>query len=406
MDPVEQFRLLRDDSRWVEEELDFDAYAQPMRRRWSWPRIAGFSAAGVAVAVAAVLVAVGVHGSWNAAPVPAAPSPKASDSLPGVVPDCRLDQLEFAVTPYEPQHKWDLLIRAGWFTGKNISDTTCRIVAHQGGIGLAQSASTQVGGGVTAFEDEPGPADVEVQPGRGFVIPFAEYAFSVPTASCHNEAAGLTLMMPIWTSRAFVAARTVYCDQAPATVSWPAASTMYPGVLEDDLVSLSSTTPTPPPSSSAEAPSGAQCTSDELSAALSPSRSSDQATDWAIIDVKNTGARSCEIGPWASLGWIFGPGDGNYGYVVPTGDTGNGPVVLAPGDSAGVIIGFTQSAKQDPNCTLRDGAWLRLELGSAGTSTARATLDVDVSARGIQGCAGSAKQLKVFSPKVGASLHE
>jgi hypothetical protein len=406
MDPVEQLRLLRDDSRWIEEELDFDAYAAPARRRWRWPRIAGFSAAGVAVAAAAALVIAGVHGSWNAAPVPAGPSPSVSASLPGIVPACQRDQFSFGFTQYEPAQKWDRLVRAGWITGLNTSNTTCQIDQRDlPTVSLAQDADTEVGSGA-AVAELTGSAILEIRPGESFSAPFALYTYGGVDAACAMMAKGLELAMFSGGSPVFVAAETTYCGSDIGSASWSIEEQANGDDLGKWIAELAANppaAPTPPANVT-----GPQCTTDELSAALAPDRSSDQGTDWAIIEVTNSGDRSCEIGPVASLSWVASSGGPGLGVPASTGQSENDPAVIAPGESAGVIIGFRDAgSKREASCDPLERDWLRLSLGT-DVEALSGVVDVDVSALRMHACAfaDGASQLTVFGPMVGASLHD
>jgi len=407
MDPVEQLRLLRDDSRWVEEELDFDAYAQPVRRRWGWPRIAGFSVAGIAVAAAAALVIAGVHGSWNAAPVPAGPSTSASVSPAVVLPACDSTDLRFGLTEYTPTTKWGQLQLAGWFTGTNTSNRACSMSRDaEPLIQVVDTKQNPVSDRTLAFVDQKG--TLGVQPGDTFYVPFAAYMSPGPHAACLEESAGLILNVPGWSfGHGFVAKELPYCVVGPNVANWSAAGQPDAAALEQDIHELSVTEtdePTAPPTSITEP----QCTTDELSAALAPDRSSDQGTDWAIIEVTNTGKRSCEIGPDASITWIAGTGGSPLGVAASTGASGNDPALISPGQSAGVIIGFVQAGtKEEGSCDPMERDWLRLSLGGAG-SGGSASLDVDIASLRMHMCVFSdgRQQLKVFGPQAGASLHD
>jgi hypothetical protein len=197
-----------------------------------------------------------------------------------------------------------------------------------------------------------------------------------------------------------------YCASVPHMANWAAVGHADSAALERGIRDLADQSPITTPGVTA---SGPQCTTDELSAALAPDRSSDQGTDWAIIEVTNSGDRSCEIGPDASLSWFDAKGE--TGKKVSTAVTQNDPAALAPGESAGVVIGLRQAALTEADCHPSDLQWMRIEMADGrhhviAGGTVMSQLLVDVSALGIKACTGDAGQLTVFGPMVGASLHD
>lgn len=228
MDPVEQLRSLRDDSRWVEEELDFDQYALPVRRRWSWPRIAVTAAVSVAIIGLAVVVLTGVLGTQNVRPVPAGPAPTVSDS-PVALPACEREQFAFGVMSLTLSSPPGHLVRAGWITAKNTSNTACGFAATgTPSVEFADDAATPLGGdvdSVVAASHDP----LAVPAGATVYVPFAAYNDPGPQPACATVGLnGFLLNVPGWPESPYVAdpLPIAYCGEIPNLVSWPGTTTM------------------------------------------------------------------------------------------------------------------------------------------------------------------------------------